>query len=638
MLSMIVFSLIISESAKAGTIDGELYKYEGDSGEYELNSYTSKEAISSANSMGGGRLQINGSSEVRHDEITSFIVSGDSLEFYYSYEPSSINRDDTDWFVVDDKTKKVNGTTIKKNIDSGAVLVWASYDNTNWVLDTVYYDVFDTNSSFNKSFYNTKELQLSNGCFYRVMICYEMKRKVNSSQFLFIDTSEYEYEKRAEVYEFYAISKDGFEGNCPSVNDSPRKNLGKTTKVKFDSGYYDEQTMDVNDPHYGWEIGQFWINGYSSEVTNNGEVVFLKNVGDKVSLWFQLKQNIEKLNDNSALFIEDDTNGYDKYFQTPKTDFGHGALIIQFTDYEGVKHDPIIYTDFLSASAAVGANTRVQLFEEGDYEVSLDYEIGKNNINVGAVSTAPSYTNYKVTFKFSIRNGNCMVFPFDVVNGNELQDKGLTKNGFKLDLAKSRYLTIDVTRSVLIDDSNGGKKEDVRFNRPAKDGDQYTDEGIYRIKVTNNYTNETVEKVLYVGEDDYIKALSKNGCTLSDLNNMLAQGYEIAYDGSLVAPETEEDDVIVAEAEQEEPIDDSEPETQENESNTEEMTDVDDTDTIEEVITTEENTEEKDSIQKEDKNNILIVIVIVLLVVVAVGIGGVMFYLIKIKKLFNKNK
>ena len=59
----------------------------------------------------------------------------------------------------------------------------------------------------------------------------------------------------------------------------------------------------------------------------------------------------------------------------PKTNFKHGTLIIRFTDFQGNKSDPIIYTDFLAANARTGADTRVQFFEEGDYEVALDYEI-----------------------------------------------------------------------------------------------------------------------------------------------------------------------------------------------------------------------------------------------------------------------
>ena len=85
----------------------------------------------------------------------------------------------------------------------------------------------------------------------------------------------------------------------------------------------------------------------------------------------------------------------------------------------------MVYTDFLSANAILSADTRVQLFEEGDYEVTLDYEIKKGGV-------LPSYYNYKISFSFSIRNGNCMVYPFELTDegfiGSELYDNALTPN------------------------------------------------------------------------------------------------------------------------------------------------------------------------------------------------------------------
>ena len=71
------------------------------------------------------------------------------------------------------------------------------------------------------------------------------------------------------------------------------------------------------------------------------QVVFLKNLGDKVTLWFNLSQNINALNGNSKLTITNDSEGYDQYFETPKTDFDKGALIIRYTDYNNNKLESI---------------------------------------------------------------------------------------------------------------------------------------------------------------------------------------------------------------------------------------------------------------------------------------------------------
>ncbi|MCQ2548568.1 MAG: hypothetical protein MJ134_00875 [Lachnospiraceae bacterium] len=207
-------------------------------------------------------------------------------------------------------------------------------------------------------------------------------------------------------------------------------------------------------------------------------------------------------------------------------------MIIRFTDFEGVKHNPIIYTDFLAANATTGADTQAVLFEEGDYEVALNYTIKDTKV------LGKEY-DYRIAFKFSIRNGNTMFFPFDLGTGAELRDKAVTENGFMIDMAKSRYLNIDVERSVLVENSTGHTM-DVRFNRPAKDGDKYSDEGIYVVSVTNQYTNEHTTKTFYVGSNPYYYALSKSGMDISGLDDLISQGYTISEDGSLMAPVVQE--------------------------------------------------------------------------------------------------
>ena len=214
---------------------------------------------------------------------------------------------------------------------------------------------------------------------------------------------------------------------------------------------------------------------------------------------------------------------------------GRGTLIIRYTDEKGVPHEPEIYTNYLEANATTSADTVVRLFEEGDYEVSLDYKIKSVPRKVVGIEVIPEYFDYHISFSFSVRNGNCMVYPFDVKTGQELTDESITANGFKLDMAKSRYLTIDVKYARVVPGANG-YVEDVRFNRPAKDGDSYTDEGIYTFNVKNLYTGESTTKKIYVGDADYIRALSLNNLSVAELNDRVAAGATIESNGALVLP------------------------------------------------------------------------------------------------------
>lgn len=278
-------------------------------------------------------------------------------------------------------------------------------------------------------------------------------------------------------------------------------------KAGFNNGYSKAETIDGKDAHFGWRMGRFFMSGFTRVNGEGGDnPLFIKTLGDTLTLWFDLEQDIDSLNGNEKLSVGEDDNGYDESFGVPKTNFGRGTLIVRHTDYQNSKSDPLIYTDYLLAKGTSGADTKVVLQEEGDYEVALDYELQDDDIK----HIASKFGDYRVLLKFSIRNGNCMVYPFDVLTGEELQNTAITENGFSLDLARSRYLDINVKRSVMVEGASG-IVEDERFNRPAKDGDQYTQEGIYTISVSNRYTGESTTKTIFVGTDELLDEYIANG-------------------------------------------------------------------------------------------------------------------------------
>jgi hypothetical protein len=240
------------------------------------------------------------------------------------------------------------------------------------------------------------------------------------------------------------------------------------------------------------------------------------------------------LNGNEKLIVNNEDDGFDTYFGIPKTNFGRGTLIIRHTDYQN-DMDTQIYTDFLGAEASVTANTEIVLREEGDYEVALNYEIKEIRLNIFGWQPFAAYHNYRMYFKFSIRNGNCMVYPFDVTTGQELQNTSITENGFYLDLAKSRYLDIDIKKEVLAVGAYG-LTEDIRFNRPAQDGEQYIDEGVYTITVSNRYTKQQTTKVIYVGTNNILKAYVTTGLSISEIQRCISEGGIINDDGTITMP------------------------------------------------------------------------------------------------------
>ncbi len=316
--------------------------------------------------------------------------------------------------------------------------------------------------------------------------------------------------------------------------------LGSAVNAGCDTGYSETNDIKESDPHFGWQLGSFSITGYTAVQRDGESFTFIKNVGDKVALNFRLEQDIDRLNNNEALSIANDENGYDQELGVEKSEpgFGRGTLIVRQVNYQNEKSDNQVYNDYLSGVTA-GADTQVQLFEEGDYEVVLDYEIKKDARKVGgvwvipSVSILPEYSNYTIRIKFSVRNGNTIAFLFDARSGSELTNSSTAPNGFKIDMAQSHYLSINVKREVL-----SGNSFDVRSNAPAEDGEEYTEEGVYTITTTNPTTSQTTQKIIYVGNDPQLKAYAVTGYTLDQIRDMVSQGATISDEGNIEWPDS----------------------------------------------------------------------------------------------------
>ena len=522
--------VVFADNKKNLTVDGEKFEFDENS-HYEISSASKSKTTSGQNQ---GQLLLDGelTSMVNNNGVAVFGVSDGVVSFTYKFGSFTKENSDEKWHIIADKTKEIDGSKLSSSIGKAAILIQTSQDGETWVDDKSLTNVINEKYIV-ESFYKTKNIQLVSGCFYRIIVAYEMGRKIGEKKIWFITSDIYENKKYAEVFEFYLSDIQ----SSDKVSDSTSfMNLGSKVRTEKNDGYYGQKPIDIKDPHYGWDLGVFSVNGYTDSTEDkNGNPVFLKNVGDQITLWFELAQDIDKLNENEKLSISDDESGYDRDFEIKKTDFGRGALIIRKTDYQNKVGLPEIYTNYLEANATTNANTVVGLFEEGDYEVALDYEIKNTPRQVAGIDVIPEYSDYTIRFKFSIRNSNCMVFPFDVVTGEELTDKAITVNGFKLDLAKSRYLAVNVQKSTVSKATgSNGYVLDERFNRAAKDGESYTEEGVYVFTVSNQYTNEKTTKTVYVGDSLIIKALTKSGMSLTEINDVLNNGGKIDKDGNVI--------------------------------------------------------------------------------------------------------
>ena len=482
---------------------GSFYEWKKENSKYP---FSTSGSVSTLNSDTYGKFTLVGAiSEMdEHIGTPSYLVKGNTnVSFKYTYGDSKISKNDqgdVNWHITNDGNKKIdnNGLDLGSKIKSGAIIIQTSLDGEKWINDRIITDAFATTPRQTDSIFSTNEIQLVNGTYYRFIVAYRERKLVGSAGWLVFQSLEYDYRERVEVYKVYLESETEFY----HVDNDNRMSLGTTVNAGGSNGFNGTNPITSKDFQYGWDLGNFFVSGYSDKKEDkNGNPVFLKNVGDRVSLNYKLLQDINCLDGKDYLKINKDMDGSDAYFQTNKdVNFEKGALIIRFIDHEGIKHDQI-YTNFLEANTRTGADTRVQLFEEGDYEIALDYEI----CNTRGVD---SFKNYRAFFKFSVRNGNCMVFPFDSSTESELDNLAITPNGFTLDLAGSRWLHITVTRYIL---NSSGTGLDQRFSRNVAEEKPYTDPGIYKIEVTNEYApNTTYSKIICVGSDADLIAFFKN--------------------------------------------------------------------------------------------------------------------------------
>lgn len=604
-----IFPYNTNAADKIISVGGRVYEFDKKSG-YEISSC---EPVLLGRTIGNFSVSGNIVKNTEKNNIPTFeITDGETLRFLYTYDDTMLNAAGTDEHLTSDSKKSVDNIELGEKIQKGAVVLQTSLDGQKWIIKQKHTNVFENTPVQTEPFYETMEVQLINGCYYRFIVAYETEKEIESSKILWVDKKNYEYKKYAEVYEFYASY-----GNKSSVAPSEKDRtftLGEVTNTGVGNGYSGSNPLTVKDPHYGWNIGSFYVSGYTEKTDDN---IFLKNVGDKITLWFKPEQDIDCLNGNDKLSITGDAEYHDQYFQTQQHDGGRGTLVIRYTDYRGTKHEPIIYDNYLEAFISANADTKVYVFEEGDYEVALDYKI-KNDKFID------SYNDYRIFFTFKIRNGNCMVYPFDIKNGNELTNSSVTENGFFLDLAQSRYLKINVERSRWVQGANG-YTEDVRKNGPAKDGDKYDEEGIYTIEVTNPTTGKTTEKKIYVGQDSIMIASmnpKNSNYSLDQIAELVEQGAEIQKDGTIIIPEPPETEPPITETE-----------TVAETSDSTESVSVTETSAITE--STAETTAEEAvpvSAKAVQYRNLYPVWIIIISVIIAAAAGGAVIYIGKNKK------
>ncbi len=205
----ILFLFVFSETVFAGVVkdpDGKNYQIHGqdaDDTEYNSGSFGSTTTFAyGKSSLGNFQLVGDISTE---STLNGFVAYGtdNTISMTYSYDGSYQTGVVTDWNIYSDDSKMFNGSKLAKKIGEGTIIVQKSYDRSNWQdAITPLDNVFHKKTSGITAFYSLENADLLQGCYYRIIVLYEMRKQTGTEGW--IKTPVYDYDKCMEVYEFYA--------------------------------------------------------------------------------------------------------------------------------------------------------------------------------------------------------------------------------------------------------------------------------------------------------------------------------------------------------------------------------------------------------------------------------------------------
>ncbi len=212
-LILTCFNLSVIAADQRIMINGIVYGF-NDSLKYNIN-----ESQFQPNTC-AGTLSINGDIDrFESGDITKYYIKDGNLSFEYKPNKTYTNYSEQEWHFVDDNSKEVNGVTLPEDIKKGAIFIQTSFDRNKWVTikDTIKTNIFADIDSFPSPYYTTTDLQLINGCYYRIFVAYKVTKKSDTKEWYQLSNPDL-YKFYTEVYEFYASYEE--KTPCPLMKEN----------------------------------------------------------------------------------------------------------------------------------------------------------------------------------------------------------------------------------------------------------------------------------------------------------------------------------------------------------------------------------------------------------------------------------
>lgn len=232
-------------------VEGKVYTFDKDNA-YKFSS--GGEAVSSSDAQTYGSFCISGIELTvepgTKNGVALYSVPEGHISIQYTYSDELLSASNEEWHLVADNTTSIDIFRIDNNIQNGAIVLQKSMDHMNWYNVSVQSNAFKNTPVQNGVLYETTDIEMINGCYYRLIVVYELAQKLGTSTVaLVIPKDEIEYKRIAEVYEFYVAAKN--EQIEPLTSNTKRYSLGETALVSDFASYSGAKEISKGDLHYG---------------------------------------------------------------------------------------------------------------------------------------------------------------------------------------------------------------------------------------------------------------------------------------------------------------------------------------------------------------------------------------------------
>ncbi len=202
----------LAESNQSITLEktSTIQKYTPPVSYYEMNGEASfsisdeykTDKLSYGDNTLGSFYIVGGEDSLSKNNGYSVYSSSNDIKLTYNYENTYHTKNEDNWNLVKSGEDKVAGVTLKNDVDYGAIIVQCSSNgNDNWKTLSKKTNTFDNKTDRTKllEFYTISEQNAREEKYYRIIVCYEMKRR--TKEHWYGDT--FKTIRCVELYQFY---------------------------------------------------------------------------------------------------------------------------------------------------------------------------------------------------------------------------------------------------------------------------------------------------------------------------------------------------------------------------------------------------------------------------------------------------